>query len=75
MKYDKNLSGIPLMPVRVAASPVVSQSQLLDRGQPARPGEDASSSARRGRLSAAALSPAPGNNKNMEGSSLNQHLD
>ena len=47
------------MPGGVAASLGVSQSQLLDRGRPARPGGDAGSSARRGRLSAAALSPAP----------------
>jgi hypothetical protein len=52
------------MPGGVAASLVASQSQLLDQGQPARPGGDAGSSARRGRLSAAALSPAPGTKEN-----------
>jgi hypothetical protein len=59
------------MPGGVAASLVVSQSQLLGRGLPARPGGDAGSSARQGRPSAAALSPAPGTKQKMEGSSLN----
>jgi hypothetical protein len=38
---------------------------------PARPGGDAGSSARQGRLSAAALSPLPGTKQKMEDSSLN----
>ncbi len=59
------------MPGVGAASLVVSQSQLLGRGLPARPDGDASSSARQGRPSAAALSPAPGTKQKMEGSSLN----